>query len=103
MREEKSIIIAAILYIVLIIAIAIVGNYFWTDTPKPGVVHEIDTIYVPIIDTIDNTNYEIVDSLKSEILIRDLKLERIKEYNKIAAKGNNIKYLRGWINRVLEE
>lgn len=103
MREEKSIVIAAILYIVLIIAIAIVGNYFWTDIPKPGVVHEIDTIHVPIIDTIDNTNYRIVDSLKSEILIRDLKLERIREYNKIAAKGNNIKYLRGWINRVLEE
>ena len=103
MNEGKSIVIAAILYIVLIIVIGIVGTYFWNEEHKTVVVTKIDTIYVSSIDTIDNTNYEIVDSLESELLIRDLKLERIKEYNKIAAKDNNIKYLRGWINRVLEE
>ena len=27
----------------------------------------------------------------------------IKRYNELAAKGNNIKYLRGWINRALDE
>ena len=31
------------------------------------------------------------------------KLERIKYYNDIAGKGNNIKYLRGWIRRTLDE
>lgn len=64
---------------------------------------ELDTIYIHTTDTIDNTDYNIIDSLKSELLIKDLKLERIKEYNRIAASGNNLKFLRGWINRVLEE
>lgn len=52
-----------------------------------------------IIDSLENTirNYE-----SSEFLL-SYKIERIKYYNDIAAKGNNIKYLRGWINRTLEE
>lgn len=41
------------------------------------------------------------DSLCEEIAVRDIKLERIAEYNRIAGQNNNIKYLRGWINRVL--
>lgn len=41
------------------------------------------------------------DSLCEEIAIRDIKLARIAEYNRIAGQNNNIKYLRGWINRVL--
>lgn len=31
----------------------------------------------------------------------EYKLLRIREYNRIAAQGNNIKFLRGWINRVI--
>ena len=42
-------------------------------------------------------------SKKPQYEIEQEILEKIKEYNKIAAKGNNIKYLRGWINRVLKE
>lgn len=103
MREEKSIIIAAIVYIVTILIVGITGSYFWSNNPKIETKTEIDTIYVIKRDTIDNTDYKVIDSLKSELLIKELKLARIKEYNKIAAKDNNIKYLRGWINRVLEE
>lgn len=43
------------------------------------------------------------DSLGEDLFVARYKLGRIKYYNKIAAKGNNIKYLRGWINRVLNE
>ena len=103
MNESKSIIIAAIVYIVTILIIGIVGSYVWNNNPKIETKTEIDTVYVIKKDTIDNTDYKVIDSLKSELLIKELKLARIKEYNKIAAKGNNVKYLRGWINRVLEE
>ena len=43
------------------------------------------------------------DSLGEDLFVAKYKLGRIKYYNDIAAKGNNIKYLRGWINRVLNE
>lgn len=45
----------------------------------------------------------IKDSLNEDLFVANYKLARIKRYNEIAAKGNNIKYLRGWINRVLNE
>ena len=41
------------------------------------------------------------DSINEELQINKIKIERIREYNKIAAQGNNIKFLRGWINRVI--
>lgn len=81
-----------------------------------------ETIYVPIKDTIndednikriiylektineykDSLNY-LRNSLNEDLFIAKYKLARIREYNRIASKGNNIKYLRGWINRVLDE
>ena len=39
---------------------------------------------------------------EDEFILR-FKLERIRYYNECAGKGNNIKYIRGWINRVLNE
>lgn len=42
------------------------------------------------------------DSLGAEIIVKDIKLERIRYYNDVAAKGNNIVFLRGWINRTLD-
>lgn len=48
---------------------------------------------------IDTINMEL-DSINEELILAKIKLERIKEYNRIAAQGNNIKFLRGWINRV---
>lgn len=43
------------------------------------------------------------DSIGEDLIVAKIKLARIKEYNRIAGQGNNIKYLRGWINRVLNE
>lgn len=51
--------------------------------------------------TCDSLNI-IKDSLNEKLFVANYKLARIKKYNEIAAKGNNIKYLRGWINRVLK-
>lgn len=38
---------------------------------------------------------------KESLFVADYKLERIRYYVDIAAKGNNINYLRGWCYRVL--
>lgn len=79
-------------------------------------------VYVPVKDTIneqeniakiirleyelslykDSLNY-IRDSLGQGLFIANYKLAKIKEYNRLAANGNNIKFLRGWINRTLNE
>lgn len=83
---------------------------------------EKEVIYVPVKDTISDTsniirivNLErelqltrdslnsIRDSIGEDLFVARYKLARIKYYNNIAAKGNNIKFLRGWINRVLNE
>lgn len=81
-----------------------------------------ETIYVPVKDTIseqeniakiirleyelslykDSLNY-IRDSLGKDLFIANYKLAKIKEYNRLAGNGNNIKFLRGWINRTLNE
>lgn len=51
----------------------------------------------------DSINYLIneLDSVNEELQINKIKIERIREYNRIAAQDNNIKFLRGWINRVI--
>ena len=79
-------------------------------------------VYVPVKDTIneqeniakiirleyelslykDSLNY-IRDSLGQDLFIDNYKLAKIKEYNRLAGNGNNIKFLRGWINRTLNE
>ena len=83
---------------------------------------EKEIIYIPVKDTIsdeaniikiinlerelqitkDSLNY-LRDSLGEDLFVAKYKLGRIKYYNNMAAKGNNIKYLRGWINRVLND
>ena len=79
-------------------------------------------VYVPVQDTIsERTNIATIirlehdlaltqdslkiakDSIGEDLIVARIKLARIKEYNRIAAKNNNIKYLRGWINRVLND
>lgn len=73
-----------------------------------------EIIYVPVTDStnVDSLIYyremyrrsnDSIDSLNIDLFIAKYKLERIRYYNDIAAKGNNIKYIRGWINRVLNE
>lgn len=54
--------------------------------------------------TQDSLNaYKADTAISTELFVAKYKLERIRHYNEIAAKGNNIKFLRGWINRVLNE
>lgn len=54
--------------------------------------------------TQDSLNaYKADTAISAELFVAKYKLERIRHYNEIASKGNNIKYLRGWINRVLNE
>lgn len=86
------------------------------------VVPEKEYITVPVVDTITINHYKnhivelekelkqtrdslhnVRDSFSTELFVANYKLGRIEYYNKIAAKGNNIKYLRGWINRVLQK
>jgi len=81
-----------------------------------------ETIYVPVKDTVNEQSniahiirleHDIVlyqdslkmirDSLGEDLFIANYKLAKIKRYNEIAAKGNNIRFLRGWINRTLSE
>ena len=83
-------------------------------------VTEPTIVYIPVEDTInavkvvnlteelhrtrDSLNaYKNDTAISEELFIAKFKLEKIKYYNDIAAKGNNIKFLRGWINRTLEE
>ena len=55
-----------------------------------------------LLRTQDSLNsYKADTTINAELFVAKYKLERIRYYNNIAAKGNNIKYLRGWINRVL--
>ena len=57
-----------------------------------------------LLRTQDSLNsYKADTTISGELFVAKYKLERIRYYNDIAAKGNNIKYLRGWINRVLNE
>lgn len=54
--------------------------------------------------TQDSLNaYKSDTTISEELFVAKYKLERIKYYNDIAAKGNNIRFIRGWINRVLNE
>lgn len=54
--------------------------------------------------TQDSLNaYKSDTTISADLFIAKYKLERIKYYNNIASKGNNIVFLRGWINRVLNE
>lgn len=42
-------------------------------------------------------------SINEDLVVYKFKLERIKEYNTIAAKPNQLQFLRGWINRVIND
>lgn len=67
-------------------------------------IHTIDSLQTVVNDCqLDIDKYEAYnDSIADELLVANYKLERIRYYNSIAGNGNNIKFLRGWINRVLE-
>lgn len=122
MKRYEAISATIILTLLLIsMMYAIFINFKYKDYLFPAPKHVIDTVYI------DNTNEDLINKCDSLMVVNDslmivndslilintkykneldvslFKLERIREYNKIAGKGNNIKFLRGWINRVLED
>ena len=122
MKRYEAISATIILILLLIsMAYAIFINFKYKDYLFPVPKHVIDTVYI------DNTNEKLINQYDSLMIVNDslmivndslilinakykneldvslFKLERIREYNKIAGKSNNIKFLRGWINRVLED
>lgn len=95
---------------------ALILSYFAGDNIPAAEVHYIplrgsSTDSITIINlteelrrTQDSLNaYKADTAISAELFVAKYKLERIRHYNAIAAKGNNIKYLRGWLNRVLNE
>lgn len=72
-------------------------------TPDTMSVKEVILLKEQLRRTQDSLNLLKTDTtMSAELFVAKYKLERIRYYNDIAKKGNNIKYLRGWINRVLE-
>lgn len=57
--------------------------------------------YIKVIKSKDSIT-KINISNKEKLGVAEYKLIRIREYNRIAAQGNNLKYLRGWIKRVID-
>ena len=92
-------------WLFVIVVFAGFASYACDTLPVEGEPH----VCVPdtIVKVVDNTKIDslelVIDSLQEQLFITKYKLERIKYYNDVAKKGNNIKYLRGWINRVLNE
>lgn len=74
----------------------VIERYIPIDTTENVISKVNNTKY--IIDSLQQAN----DSLIGELQVANYKLERIRYYNDVAKRGNNIKFLRGWINRVLD-
>lgn len=66
------------------------------------VIAKLDSIIVSKDDTINIYRHK-NDSVSAELFVLRYKLERVRYYNNIAGKGKNIHFLRGWLNRVLNE
>ena len=97
-------------WLFVIVIFAGFANSAYDALPVEGEHHVCvpDTI-VKVVDryVTDNTKIDslelVIDSLQEQLFIANYKIERIKYYNNVAKNGNNIKYLRGWINRALNE
>lgn len=74
----------------------VIERYIPIDTTENVISKVNNTKY--IIDSLQQAN----DSLTGKLQVTNYKLERIRYYNDVAKRGNNIKFLRGWINRVLD-
>lgn len=100
--------------LIIVLFLGVLYGSCKNNVPEPTIV------YIPVEDSInavkvvnlteelrrtrDSLNaYKFDTAISEELFIAKYKLEKIKYYNSIAAKGNNIKFLRGWINRTLEE
>lgn len=98
-----------------LIITAIIGDYgdkslqpikevVYVPTPDSMTIQEVIYLKEELSRCQDSLRIIRTDStMSSELFVAKYKLERIRYYNEIAGKGNNIKYIRGWINRVLNE
>lgn len=78
----------------------------------PTIIHDtiVDSKCVEQLDSLtyvheltkDSLKY-MKDSLGEDLFVARYKLGRIKYYTDIAAKGNNIKFYRGWVLRTLND
>lgn len=105
-----------VIALMIVVCMIIVGlaSFYSLSTQYDRIEIQRDTIMITVPDYSlmkqnDSLCY-IIDSLEKlnnkyeeELNIALFKIDRIKEYNRIAGIGNNIKYLRGWINRTLNE
>ena len=66
--------------------------------PDYNIIKQNDSLCI-----INDSLQTLIIKYEEELNIALFKIDRIKEYNRIAGSGNNIKYLRGWINRVFDE
>lgn len=118
-KDELYIIIISLLSMFLISAIIVSAKH---DKKQNNVINEKDSCIYELNEKLIMQNIEVenykdsiilykdsinsliteLDSVNEELQINKIKIERIREYNRIAAQGNNIKFLRGWINRVIE-
>ena len=79
---------------------------------EPTIIHDtiIDSKCIKQLDSLtyvheltkDSLKY-MKDSLGEDLFVARYKLGRIKYYTDIAAKGNNIKFYRGWVLRTLND
>lgn len=79
---------------------------------EPIIIHDtiVDSKCVEQLDSLiyvheltkDSLKY-MKDSLGENLFVARYKLGRIKYYTDIAAKGNNIKFYRGWVLRTLND
>lgn len=82
------------------------------DEVEPIIIHDtiIDSRCAKQLDSLtyvheltkDSLKY-MKDSLGEDLFVARYKLGRIKYYTDIAAKGNNIKFYRGWVLRTLND
>ena len=121
-RPLRGCSIAAAAFILILCGIGMINDYSKNKIIKEyktTIIHK-DSIYNKTVDSLNNVILEtennakyfeyllhcndlVLDSVSEELEVSKVKLERIREYNRIAGQGNNIKFLRGWINRVLNE
>lgn len=67
-----------------------------------GVDYALDSI-PPKVDTVYIMSTPQIDSLQERLFVAEYKLGRIKAYKEIADRNpSQIKFLKGWINRVLK-
>lgn len=110
MKLNKDNLIGVIIgFIVLVIfAICLSSGCAKRITPVPvtdsTAINELVLTKELLRRTQDSLNaYKSDTTISADYFVAKYKLERIRYYNDIAGKGNNIKFLRGWIRRTLDE